>query len=118
MTPDYASPEQISGGLVTEASDVYSLGVLLYELLTGERPKRRLDDGRIREPLPPSKTKGGRGLHRDLDDIVLMAMHPGAGQTLPFRGGFRGRHPPLSGFASRPRKKGPPALSRRQAAVP
>jgi eukaryotic-like serine/threonine-protein kinase len=76
MTPDYASPEQISGGLVTEASDVYSLGVLLYELLTGERPKRRLDDGRIREPLPPGKTKGGRGLHRDLDDIVLMAMHP------------------------------------------
>ena len=76
MTPDYASPEQISGGLVTEASDVYSLGVLLYELLTGERPKARLDDPRVREPIPPSKTEGGQGLHRDLDAIVQMAMQP------------------------------------------
>src|SRR5438045_9175846 len=38
MTPEYASPEQLSGRLVTEASDIYSLGVVLYELLTGERP--------------------------------------------------------------------------------
>ena len=88
MTPDYASPEQISGGLVTEASDVYSLGVLLYELLTGERPKRRLDDGRVREPLPPSRTKGGRGLHRDLDDIVLMAMHPEPEKRYPSAADF------------------------------
>jgi serine/threonine protein kinase/tetratricopeptide (TPR) repeat protein len=40
MTPEYASPEQIRGQAITTASDVYSLGVLLFELLTGHRPYR------------------------------------------------------------------------------
>ncbi len=40
MTPEYASPEQIRGEPITTASDVYSLGVVLFELLTGHRPYR------------------------------------------------------------------------------
>ena len=40
LTPEYASPEQIRGDATTTATDVYSLGVLLFELLTGRRPYR------------------------------------------------------------------------------
>jgi len=63
MTPEYASPEQIRGLPITTASDVYSLGVVLYELLSGERPYRiesRLPEEVARivltaEPLKPSE---------------------------------------------------------------
>jgi serine/threonine protein kinase len=43
MTPEYASPEQVRGEPVTSATDIYSLGVLLYEILTGHRPYQLAD---------------------------------------------------------------------------
>ena len=63
MTPEYASPEQIRGLPITTASDVYSLGVVLYELLSGERPYKiesRMPEEVARivlteEPIKPSE---------------------------------------------------------------
>jgi len=68
LTPVYAAPEQLKGTTITTATDVYQLGVLLYELLTGWRPYRA--KGRMRHevaqtileetPVAPSKAVGRR----------------------------------------------------------
>jgi len=79
LTPRFASPEQMDGRPVTTASDVYSLGALLYLLATGRDPYEL--DGRSmaecvqlvceRPPRPPSELADGP---RDLDTIVLTAL--------------------------------------------
>src|SRR5271163_4308097 len=87
MTPDYASPEQIQGKQLTTATDIYSLGVLLFELLTGSRPYTLSDLSAVaadrvvseRRGKKPSSAPGISGtakkeLSGDLDGIVLKAM--------------------------------------------
>jgi tetratricopeptide (TPR) repeat protein len=76
MTPDYASPEQLAGKLVTTATDVYSLGLLLFELLTGKRPFENIVRTADSEPPRASSVSGLRAIRGDLDRILLVALDP------------------------------------------
>ncbi|MBL8861066.1 MAG: serine/threonine protein kinase [Planctomycetes bacterium] len=84
FTPEYASPEQVRGEAATVRSDVFALGVLLYEFITGEKPWRS-GDGQYAlersicedEPTPPGRRARRPGAERisgDLDAIVLQCL--------------------------------------------
>ncbi|MEM7349654.1 MAG: serine/threonine-protein kinase, partial [Acidobacteriota bacterium] len=86
LTPTHASPEQVSGQPLTFASDVYSLGVVLYQLLAGELPFRFNGQAlveierRLHTEAPPTPSSRcsdavqARRLRGDLDQIVLKAL--------------------------------------------
>ena len=81
-TPQYASPEQVLGQPISTASDVYSLGLLLFLLVTGELPFELKEFSTAemvrvvceRQPPKPSEKAPRAGLDSDIDAIVLKAL--------------------------------------------
>lgn len=106
LTPAYASPEQLRGERTTVGSDIYSLGVMLYELLAGSRPFAGETSPalslaeREREPRPPSTAarqsrageraprEGWRELSGDLDAIILKALRSEVEDRYPSAAAF------------------------------
>ena len=94
MTPAYAAPEQVTGGEVTTATDVYALGVLAYEVLTGRRPyetaglspaefERVVAEADPPAPSARAPTDVARALRGDLDTVVMKALAKGPSRRYP-----------------------------------
>ena len=95
LTPDYASPEQIRGDTMTVATDVYSLGVVLYQLACGKRPYRlkretaaALEEAIVEADIPPASTQAAdraraRALRGDLDTILAKALRKEVQERYP-----------------------------------
>jgi eukaryotic-like serine/threonine-protein kinase len=82
LTFRYAAPEQVHGETLSTATDVYALGVVLHELLTGQSPYRRVRDGSVpgladfeqQDFALPSSLTSTKGISGDLDAILLKAL--------------------------------------------
>ncbi|MEZ5403573.1 MAG: serine/threonine-protein kinase [Bryobacteraceae bacterium] len=88
FSPLYASPEQLSGDAVTTSTDIYSLAVVLYELLFGRRPYRLQTTSNAELVAAillhePEKPRGGDRLPPDLEAIVLKALRKKPAERYP-----------------------------------